>query len=73
MVILGADLDHTKWNITYSCTVGGPTKNRRWETVAIWTRTPKISEEQREMLKAFLVGLGFPIESHKFHLQNDGC
>jgi hypothetical protein len=72
MVVLGADNDHAKWTLLYGCNMGGPTGNYRWETVAIWSRTPHFGNVERDMLKALLVGLGLPPHTHKFHSQT-GC
>jgi len=71
MVVLNTDMEHQKWSILYSCNVHSRTKYR-WETIGIWSRSEFLDDMMRETLKDYMIGLGFPMESHKFHSQ-EGC
>jgi len=71
MVVLNVDREHIKWFLLYSCSISGA-KNYRWETVGIWARSRSLDPVVRDVLKDYVIGLGFPLVSHKFHSQ-EGC
>lgn len=77
MMVLGVDSKYASWHLVYSCTLTAPPPSApsqepyRWETVAVWGRGRALSPELRSTLKALLVGLGFPLRSHKAHVQAD--
>lgn len=70
MLVLAVDREHANWYLLYSCSIIG-TRKYRWETVGIWSRFKSIEPSLRNILKDYLIGLGLPIQSHKFHSQEN--